>query len=380
MEPKTAGPAVRLNHAFCVKHTVVPVEWGDGMVTVGMADPADEQVIAALRFATGAEIAPLKMAADEVHSRLKVSSRVLKAPYARTTADIGQALPYDGAGGRSGRSLFGRLSDVLDSRIGHPTGLSTFGSLLSSGYTPAEAGEVILAARSHCRTGDDASVALAGKLRRGETLSSALATVPTVPSWIPDCLRQLPPDAEQSATLVDLLDCERMFAKRRAAVTRLMWELTVLAGLLVFVWSSVSVTFAALVGIGGLIALHQLGRRFGTGPRGQFLRANVLTIVAATARRQMPPALAIRCGLERLQAVIPTWGKIPDSRKDLAAALDLDLLSTAILLRGNLHISAECAASESTRLGLRALAMGRWTIRVIGSALFLAAIAVVMSP
>ena len=62
-----------------------------------------------------------------------------------------------------------------------------------------------------------------------------------------------------------------------------------------------------------------------------------------------------------------------------ANALDLDPLTTAILLRGDLRIAAECAASECMGRGVRVMDSCRRAARLLAIALFVLAIAIIVS-
>jgi hypothetical protein len=108
-------------------------------------------------------------------------------------------------------------------------------------------------------------------------------------------------------------------------------------------------------------------------------RSEVLGIVSVMAGLRVTPADAIRVGLTRLDALEPTWGRVPDGREDLAAALRLRPLSRAILMRGDLaeaarRLSRDCAQGAETRL-IRC----RWLVRCVGGVSLGAALALLLA-
>jgi hypothetical protein len=364
----------RLNSAFFRERAVVPLEWCDRSVTVGMADPTDEATIAALRFATGCEIVAVAMPLEEINERLAAPTRAALL----LSGSVARSSGFEQKGER-GRPLSSLAGDWIKARDHPQVALATLVALLSAGYVLSEAGAVVVAAHGRGQPVDPAELALAERLRSGEPLETAMGDAEGLPRWLVGALTNLPAGANYAAALVGLVAVERTFSDRRTAARRLLAEIALLAVPSIVAWWAVSVPLAVLVAVMALAALGAVDRSNGEGPNSPFVRACVLDVVAVLAGNRMPPAAAIRCGLERLQASTPTWGRVPDTRDELSRALRLEPMAAAMLVHGSLDIAAGGAARECGQRGLQSLSRVRWIVRLSAIALFGLALGLIAS-
>jgi len=373
----------RLNVAYCLGRGVAPLDWSEtegGTLTLGMADPEDRDAIEAIRFATGANVVPVPMSIEEVRTRLEdYQLREKGVAAAPPSARVSEDLRLHAGALDRGPSLAGVISDRVKSRSEYGRALEPLGALLSGGYTLSEAGAVILAAHAAGERFDGPDLALAEHLRAGGGLESLQDLNPGVPDWMRRGMVNLPSGAGHARVLAELVASGKEFSDRRGATGRLLAEIVVLGIPAVASWWSLSALASLLLAMLGLVALVHVGQLGGRGRSGDFVRAHVLQLIAVLCSHRVPPAAAIRCGLERLHMLAPTWGRVPETREELARALELEPLPAAMMARGDLETAARCTARECAHRGRVALDNWRTTIRVAAIALIGLAVSLQLS-
>lgn len=364
---RPAGPvSAKLNPAYFAQRGLVPLGLNDERLAVGMADVGDHETIAALHLATGYAIDPVAMSVAEIRALL----------------DRGP-LPQPASPGPAPRPS-GNAESLLDHllRWGRGESGGTFllplAQLLDAGYAPVEAGEVLLGAQAGGHRTGPALADLSARLASGTELEAALLESPDVPRWIADAVASCHQPADQLAALGGIVFATREAARQRESARRLaleagLWSLPIIAA-----WLAVSVPTGILAMLLCVFALAQVGSLTTRGPRNEFVHGEVLAIIAVLADLRVPPASAIRGGLSRLNAVAPTWGRLPDCREELANALDLPPLSAALLMRGELGSAATRVSAICAERGRRKTENGRWLVHSLGFVLF--ALALVVLP
>lgn len=102
-------------------------------------------------------------------------------------------------------------------------------------------------------------------------------------------------------------------------------------------------------------------------------------MVEIAATRDIPPSRAIRASLARLDAMLPTWGTLPDTRDGLARALALPPSSRALLMKGDLADATRLCARLHSQRGDSALTQSHWWNTRLGCAIFAMAIIAVVA-
>lgn len=363
--------APRLNPVFCRERGVALIEWDGDAARVGMVDPSDLETLAALQFAVGRKISPVAMTRAEVdehnaaeHSAPRVSSAVPVSGSA--TALESHSL------NRPGASLSAIAGQRVIAKVHVAAPLAPFEPLLGAGIALPEAGAVLLAAHAIGENLAPETLALAVMARdQGSFSGEAAGAAGLIPGWIVSALSSLPAETDPAPLLTDLLGVERTLAISRKNLIRLAVEIAVAGVLVVAVWWPVSILAALVLALCAATALYWLA---GREPQFALVRVAVLELVSAFKRNGVSSAAAISIALERLREDAPTWGRLPDTREELAHALRLDPLTAAALKHGRLEIAARCASEICAERQDNALTTGRWIVRLAAVSAFCVAI------
>ena len=366
-----AAAAPRLNPAFCRERGVALIEWDGRVARVGMVDPGDTETVAALRFAVGSEIAPVAMTRAEVdehnkaeHSAPRFLSPVPSSKPATALEPHSPNRPAPSLSAIAGQRVITKM------RVTAP--LAPFQPLLKAGFALPEAGAVLLAAHATGQQLAPETLGLAVTARDQGGLSTETAdTAALIPGWIASALSSLPAGVDQAPLLADMLGVERTLAAGRTNLTQLAVEIAIAGVLVVAAWWLLSILVALVLALCAVTALYWLA---GSEPQFALLRVAVLSLVEALKRNSASSAAAISVALERLREDAPTWGRLPDTRDELAGALRLDPLTAATLKHGPLEIAARCAAEICLERQDKALATGRWMVRLGAASAFCVAV------
>ncbi len=353
--------APRLNPVFCRERGVALIEWVGDAAHVGMVDPSDPETLAALRFAFGCEIAPVAMTRAEVDKHNEAERSVPRVVSTVPAPGLAMALELDSLN-RPEPSLSAITGQRVIATLRVAAPLAPFEPLLRAGIALPEAGAVLLAAHATGQQLAPETLALAVMARdQGGFSGEAASGAALIPGWIVSALASLPDGADPAPLLTDLLGVERTLVIGRTNLSRLAVEIAVAGVLVVAAWWLLSILAALVLALCAATALYWLA---GSKPQFAFVRVAILDLVHALKRNGVSSAAAISIALERLREDAPTWGRLPDTREELASALRLDPLTTATLKHGGLEIAARCAAEICLERQHHALATGRWIVRL----------------
>ena len=367
-QSQPTGPAIaRLNPTYFIQNRLVPLGLSDGRLAVGMRDIGDRDTIAVLRLATGFDIDPVAMSAAEIATLLDSRSHPQSA----------QSAP------KPHRSV--KAESLLDRLFGWVRGEGSGGlllplaQLLDAGYDPKQSAEVLLRAQSAGLRFGPTLAHISARLASGTALGTALLETPEVPRWMADAVASCHRPADEPAALAGTVLVERDGALHRENARRLVVETALLSLLVIAAWLAISVWAGCLAALPCLLALAHVGSLTSRHPRNDTVRGEVLAITAVLAKLHVPTASAIRCTLARLNTVAPTGARLPDCRGDLAIALGLPPLWTALLMRGELGDAASRVSTLCAERGRRATANSRWLVYTISFVLFALALVVLIA-
>ena len=349
-----------LNPAFLAEREVVLLELSGRQMVVGMADAGDARTIAGLRFATGLDIAAVKLSPAEISARLGN----------RTSFTIDRTNPV---AFRNTESLFSRLARQLGARQDEAA-LEPLARLFEAGAGLAEAGSILLTLHPwRARYAPDL-LRIAAQLDLGQPLETALRSGGRQFNWLAEVLASCPAETDRRIAFARIMMLQIAISRRRAPARQALWELAALAPLAILAWRTIAPGAAMAIVAAAILAWAHGRRLTGQGPAGDWLRAEILAITEAMARLPVPPAVAIRAGLARLGALVPGASAFPAERENLALALELAPLDAALLQRGDLaeasaNIAAACAARADANTDSFA-----WLVRLSGSFLIAAAV------
>lgn len=359
-----------LNPVFCRDRGVALIGWNRGTARVGMVDPGDAETLAALRFALGCEIASIAMTRDEVdlHNESERSyprpTSTVPAPGPATL----ELLPVD----RPEPSLVAVAGGRAIARMRGSTPLAPFERLLRAGIRLPEAGAVLVAAHATGQQLAPETLALAVEARDQGDLSLQAGRGDTpIPDWLVSALSSLPAGADAAPLLGRLLGIERNLGTRRSSLARLAVEIAVAGVLVAAIWWPLSIAASLAVAVVAATSLYWLA---GGNPQFALVRIAILDIVGTLKGSGASSAAAIRIALERLRQDAPTWGRSPDTREELANALRLDPLTTAVLKHGALDVAARYASEICAEHEDNALATRQWIARMVAASAFCMAI------
>ncbi len=350
-----------LNPAFLAEREVVLLELSGGQLVVGMADAGDTRMIAALRFATGLDIAAVELSPAEISARLA-------GHMAFPAAEI---LPP--AAFRNPESLFGRLTRWLGTGQDEAA-LEPLARLFEAGAGLAEAGSILLTLYPwRARYAPDL-LRIAAQLELGQPIETALRSGGRQFIWLAEVLATCPAETDRRIAFTRIIMLQIAIARRRAPARQALWELAALAPFAILAWWPIAPGAAMAIVAAAILAWVHGRRLTGRGLAGDGLRAEILAVTAAMARLPVPPALAIQAGLARLGSLVPCVSVFPAERQSLALALELAPFDAALLQRGDLaeasaRIAATCAARADASTNSFA-----WLVRLSASVLIAAAV------
>ena len=350
-----------LNPAFLADREVVLLELSGRRLVVGMADAGDARTIAGLRFATGLNIAAVKLSPAEISARLADHIAFAAAPTLTSAA-------YRGP-----ESLFGRLTRRL--RTGQDeAALEPLARVFEAGAGLAEAGSILLTLHPwRARYAPDL-LRIAAQLELGQPLDTALSSGGRQSIWLAEVLAACPAGTDRRLAFARIVMLQIAISRRRAPARYALWELAALAPLAVLTWRTIAPGAATAIVAAAILAWAHGRRLAGRGPPGDWLRTEILAITEAMAWLPVPPAVAIRAGLARLGALVPGASDFPAERESLALALKLAPLDAALLQRGDLaEASAKIAATCAARADANTNSFA-WLVRLSGSLLIAAAV------
>lgn len=369
-----------LNPAFLRGRGIVPLNRTGAQLTVGCARGLTDEDRAALEFATGLEIRIAEWPKQKIEAYLAELAAAPERPdtaAARLDAAAkrgsGQApVVPDQTGQISLMDLFGARLHRF-SRSYAP--FAPLAQLLEAGYSPREAGEVLVKTDHPAQLPGPACQALAMRLAAGTTLGEAVEQDADIPRWLRSAIAACHSEAGQIGAFVRLTAFDRTMSIRSAETARQRLESAVLwlaAAVAWFVLATSAGLFVAAFALAGVIWFRDLSAPH---HRTDAMRARVLGMLEVAASLDLSPSAAIRVSMASLDAVSPTWGALPDTREGLADALALPPFSRALLMKGTLGQAAGLAASEHSMRSVNKLARCRWLNSRAAMGLFAGALA-----
>ena len=379
MPSQSADPAdiPGLNPKFLARHSIFVLDRDAQTLTVAMADPGNAEALAALRFATGrdvravplghgnAETAPAESPVAAGEPLVLMDEHEIDASRGAIVAEGGEATP----------SFFERFGEWIGGARGDPLGLASLTALMEAGFTPAEAADSLLRFDRDAATLPEATRDVVLRLAAGEPLDQVLSTAARVPAWLANAVAAAPSANAQSAALQRIVRLEDEFGARFDRARMALVELTLLWSVVVLAWALHSWSAAAIAALVGVWLSQRLKPLCGRTQASDLVRAHILEVTALLAVLKVAPRPAIRCAFARLAAFSPTWGSLPDTREDLAIALDLPTVQRLLFLRDDLSAAAARAAQECARRASASLERHRWVIRCAAAGLLALALA-----
>ncbi|MGB7407536.1 MAG: hypothetical protein WA908_03460 [Pontixanthobacter sp.] len=347
-----------LNRNYLCVRGMTLLNHTDDVAIVACARPVTFEERAALEFALDANVQFVDSSAEQASGEATVvrDRAVVTEREPKPAAPIGQP----------------SLTDLFWARFGsnrsHDDPLFFLAHLLDAGYAPREAAGCVLDGRAGAVAGGTTQTRLIDALDAGRDFAEAVRDDHTVPPSIRTVVAALNREPDQIAALTALVQFDNVrtqaepdFAARRNTVI-LAWVLAIAAASSVSVWFGAAAT---VIAIGLLIRLHAHTRRAcnvdGT-------RAEVLAFLKVAATFDIPPSVAIRASMIRLQTLTPTWGSLPDTREGLISALELPPLSRAMLMKGDLSPAAgRLAALHRVRSAQTITQHVRWNLQMAAS-------------
>ncbi len=339
---ETRDAIAGLNPSYLRSRGLVVLERDRDSVTVGSWRDLDVGERRALEFATGAQLRLVRLSKDEVAARA--------APDA-----VDQPVPalHSAAGMPHAPSLASLLQEKF--RVGgSPEAM--LAHLLEAGYSPQDAWTSFDVDGSHTSRLPGFSTAMA----RGDSFADAIEGEGALPLWLRNIVAASHEEDAQIGSFIAVARFDETMARMSTTVRRSRIEAAMLWLAAVVAAFTVSAVFGLIAATTGTAMTLWYGRLCARHPQSDLMRAEILRMVDVAARRDIPPTLAIRASLARLDAVLPTWGTLPDTREGLAKALSLPPLSHAVLMKGDLSEGAGRAAAVHAQIGETTLAKCHW--------------------
>ncbi len=377
-----------LNAGFLQARSIVVLDRTSTRLTVGSPGKLDNDVAVALQFACGLAIDHVVLPADHFAQPLADQSgaqataapsmpvvSVDRDPTSVAAADYpGTAHPT--ALGKS-QSLFDRVGAAVSADRKGGLAFGALARLLDAGFLPIEAGREILALADWSPEIDQDGLRIARALVAGCPLDEAIALSPGPVDCFAGLLAACACERDQIDAVVKIAAWSDENDRRQATVARSVVEMAALGAAATLV----AFTFAMPAGFAVVAACVFLGLRARhaiAGPQvNDGLRADVLGLVATFAALRLPPMIVIRSAAAHLAKRMPTWGKLPETREDLARALALDPMARTLFLRGDLAEAAQRVAGDYARRDRAVMDHLRWQARAY--ALGLLSLALIMA-
>ncbi len=365
-----------LSPAFLHARRIVPLNQTGDRLTVGCTSVLSDQDRVALEFATGLQIQTHQMLAEEIDACLAKLASPASSPHGSPTTSRGipetrrEQIPlaHDRKSQDSLTDLAGAFLQSLAARS--PAAWAPLSELLEAGYSPKEAGDILLRPDHLAPALDPVLHGLAGRLSDGTSLGEAVMQNTLIPRWLRLALAAIPSEAGQAAALVRFSAFERTIVTRSGETRAVRLEAGMLWLPVVLAWFAIEngagMAFGALA-LAGLVWLRSLTA---SDRRSDTIRGRIFGMVHLASEFELPPSAAVRIATASLDAVYPTWGVLPDTREGLADALALPPVSRAVLMKGGL---AEASARLEMLYEGRRIAQldrARWLVRTTAACLF----------
>lgn len=342
------SPSVgKLNPSFLAQHGMTLIGVRDGRLTVAMRDCDDRDAIAALRFATGLEIAPVPLYEHE--------------------PELLRAFEHDAArrGSAPGPSLLDQISERLPFHRDPETVLAPLTMLLKAGYEPAQAGERLLLIEPL----DPRLRMLAQRLADRQPLETVIADCGMFP-WLMEAMQAWAGRQPAPADLIVAVVRAGPLTVMRKGAVRLTGECLILSLPLLVAARALPAGMAVVLGLLAVLLLSSLRLLLAKRADSDTVRAEVLGLVGKLAAMGLPPALAIRTGLSRLHSLTGGHSAREPSREHLADVLSLPGMPTALLMHGELDKAAAHTAACCLGRAERRMERFSWILRAVVLAAF----------
>ncbi|OBX19817.1 hypothetical protein A9995_04460 [Erythrobacter sp. QSSC1-22B] len=345
-------------------------------LTVGCTSVLPDEHRIALEFATGLQIQTHHMHAEEIDACLAKFGSPTFSLHGSPRNSHGKPetrqeqvpLPHDRKSQHSLTDLAGAFLQSLAAPS--PAAWAPLSELLEAGYSPKEAGDVLLRPDHLAPALDPVLIELAGRLADGVSLGEAVTDNDLIPRWLRLSLAAIPNEAGQAAALICFSAFERTIVARSGEARAVRLEAAMLWLPVVLAWYSIEngagMAFAALASAGffWLRSLTASDRRSDT------IRGRIFGMVHLASEFELPPSASVRIATASLDAAYPTWGMLPDTRKGLADALALPPVSRAVLMKGGLAASSARLETLYEERRIAQLDRARWLVRTTAAGLF----------